>query len=381
MKIKLDREQFLEKIKKASKFVAAESVIPALANIKLTGASGMVEIIASDPQCQIKLFCPFKGDDFAVCLPADLLLKTLTLFRENEVNIAIAGNKVTLKNGKAKYNLTTDTEAADFPLMPVDKASDEVCIQQYYLKMGLKFSNKFIEDRSIAFGVEGLNMAEIGNRMIFTGLDGFTCSRVSVKPISIGKWSSNLIMPPETAVKVMSMLSDDGEVHINRTSSKVIFWADSNSPEKFEIISVFMNAKFPDSEKIFSYQGEDFMVINNLELRDSISRLKLYCSKLDKAKKVHIKTNPDNLNELILNAIDDDFGKSGEEIITIINNAGKPMLKHFNVDYLLKILHSIDTTDIQFFWHESDKVSCFIIPVEEKEENNNFKFLISSTSV
>jgi DNA polymerase III sliding clamp (beta) subunit (PCNA family) len=142
-----------------------------------------------------------------------------------------------------------------------------------------------------------------------------------------------------------------------------------------------MNGKFPNSEKVFSYRGDEYMAINNLELRDAVSRLKLYCSKLDKAKKVTINTNPENVNELLLCAVDENFGRSGEEIMTVTNVCGKHMKKIFNVDYLLKILYCIESTDMKLFFNESDQKPCFVQPIEDKPENDNFNFLISSCSI
>lgn len=375
MKIKLDREQFLDKINSCYKFVADNPVIPAMANFRLSAKSGTMEIMAGDSESQIKMYCPYKGDDMDICVNAELLKNTITLFRENEVLITRKSEiKLELKNGKAKYNLTMDTDAKDYPVMPDQGSGDEILMLQMYLKMGMKFSGKFISDDSIKVGAQGINLTEIENQIVLTGVDNATMCRVNVKPIAIAAWTKNIVIPTTTAKKVLSLLDDKGEIYVCRSGEKIVFMADGKTSEKFEVTSATMNEKFPGTEKLFTYRGNDFMTINNLELRDAISRLKLYCSKLDKAKRVVIQTNPENLNELLLTAVDNDFGKDGLEVMTITNNAGKAMNKCFNVDYLLKILHCIDDTEIQFYYHDSDKVSCFIKPISEEE---NFNFMIS----
>ncbi|HHT9135861.1 MAG TPA: hypothetical protein ACFYEK_01310 [Candidatus Wunengus sp. YC60] len=373
-KIRVDRELFLEKIKSVNKFVSDNNIVAAMANIKFTVKENMMELVAVDPEAQIKMYMSVKGDDMAMCINADLLLKTINLFRENDVQITKnSETKLTLKNGKSKYVLTMDTLPEDFPMMKDEGSGDEFLMLQYYLKLGLKFSGKFISDDSMKVNAHGINCAEIDNQIIFTGVDNATMCRVNVKPISIATWTKNIVIPTTTSSKILSLLDDKGEIYVCRSGDKVVFMADGKTSEKFEVTSVVMNDKFPNSEKIFTYRTEDFMVINNLELRDAVSRLKLYCSPLDKAKRVTIKTNPENMDELILNSIDNDFGREGEEIMTVKNNAGKAIDKCFSVDYLLRILHCIEATDIQFFWHESDKVACFINPIDEEQ---NFQFML-----
>lgn len=380
MKLKIDREQFLNKIKSCYKFVSDKAIIPALLNFKITVKDNSMEIVACDGQAQVRMFCPCKGDDGAMCIPAKLLLDTINLFRENEVLITKKDDiKITLKNGKSKYNLTADTHPDEFSLIPVKGSGDEFLILQQHLAMGLKYGNKFISDESFTRGAEGINLSEIDNEMVFTGLDSFSMCRVNVKPRSIGAWSKNVVIPQDTAAKVLSLLDDLGEALICVVGDKIIFSGDT--PDKFEVVSTSVNTKFPNSERIFNLRGEDFMTINNMELRDAVSRLRLYCSKLDKAKKVTIQTNTANKNELVLTAIDQDFQRAGEEVITINNNSGKALTKVFNTEYLLKILHSIDTTDILFYFKNTDKEPCFIVPVEENMDNDNFNFLISSCSI
>lgn len=381
MKVKLDRELLADKLKKSFKFIPSKSIVPAQDNVRCTIKDNIMEIVAADSQCQVKLFMPVKSDsDGAFCLPAQLFLKTVNLFRENEVLITKKSDTVIeLKNGKSKCKITMDCMPEDFPTMPEAKTTHELSISQYNLKTGIKFTEKFVDDeRSVKVGAAGININEVNSRMVFTGLDGHLLCRVNVAPLAIGSWDKNIVMPVDTATKLLSLLGDNGEVTMCHSDDKMVFFTD-DSIERFEITSTSVNTKFPNSEMLFSKKGEDFMIINTLELKDAFARLRLYSGDFDSDKRVHIATNGTNLNELILNSSDNLKGKDGEETMTIVNPSGKQLKKQFNSGSMLKVLANVEDNEILFYFNESDKVPCFIEPKVDGKENN-FNFLIGTTS-
>lgn len=381
MKIRIDRELLADKLKKVIKFIPAKSIVPAQDNFKFTIKDNNMEIVGADSQCQIKMYMPVKSDmDGAFCLPAQLFLKTVNLFRENEVLITKKTDTVIeLKNGKSKCKITVDCMAEDFPIMPIQETKHELSISQSNLKMGIKFTEKFIDDeKSARIGAAGININEVNNRMVFTGLDGAIMCRINVAPLAIGSWENNIVMPAETASKLLSLLGDNGEVTMCHSGDKMIFFTD-DTIERFEIISTSVNTKFPDSERLFGFKGEDFIIINTLEFKDCFSRLRLYSGEFDKDKRVYMEIKGDNLNELVLTASDNMKGKDGEEAITIVNPTGKMLKKQFNSGSMLKILANIEDNDIMFYFNESDKVASFIEPKVDGGENN-FNFLITQTT-
>lgn len=382
IKLKLDREVLADKLKKALKFIPAKSLVPAQENYKLTVKEGIMEIMAADSQCQVKLFCPVKASvDAAFCMPAKLFFNTVDKLRENELIISITDKKIELKSGKSKYNLTPDTKAEDWPIMPMPKTSNEseVSLLQYNLKMGIKFAQRFIdEDMSVKVNANGINIDEIDNRLIFTGLDGHNACRVNVQPLGIGAWHKNFVMPEESAKKISSLLNDNDEITLCQNGDKMILFTNDNI-EKFEIITTSVNTRFPNSESIFNKRGQDFAVINSLEFKDAFLRLKMYTSMMDSSNRIIVKTNADNINELILTSVDTLTGKDGEERMTIINNAGKHFTKGFTAPSMLNILNCIESNEFLFYFHESPKVAVFITPKVDEGENN-FDFLIGTVS-
>lgn len=379
MKLIADRELLLYKLSKAVKFIPGKTIVPAFDNFKLTVAAGVMEIIASDGNLQCKMYCNVSSkDSFAVCLPAKLLVKTIALFRENEVTITIKSDiKVELKSGKSKYNIGVDCKNEEYPVMTMAPAQNEMVMQQFFLSMTLKAADKFVDEKSANANFIGINIAEINNKMVFTGLDGMTMCRCAVKPISISKWES-VVIPTQTASKVISMLQDKGEIGIaysSKEDGKIIFFTDREADEVFEICSVTSNVKFPDTEMVFSKKPEHQMILNTLEFKDAVKRLGLYTSAIDTS--VTLTTNPENIDELILTAGDKLTNRDGEELMTIINPSKQAINKSFNNEFLTQILAQIDQNDIVLLHSDIERRPCQIIPKVNSEEENIFSFIIT----
>jgi DNA polymerase III sliding clamp (beta) subunit (PCNA family) len=298
------------------------------------------------------------------------------LFKENEVNMTVKEKSVELKNGKSKYNIGMDTFPSDYPMMKLGAPDSEIAMHQFFLKQAFDYTAKFVNEKNPQPQMIGINMREKNNRIIFTGLDGQIMCQCAVKPISINQWNP-IVTPTETAKKVNGLLEDKGEINVTHSVDKIMFYTSADSPEKYEVMSVLSNNKYPNSDVLFKNKTPENLVVNTLEMMDAIKRLNLYTFD-DTAPIVVMKTNPDNINELILTAQDDLTNKDGEEMMTVVNATGKQIHKAYNADYLLKVLSSIDENEFVFFYNEDHTKPSFMEPKIATESESAFNFLVSA---
>lgn len=375
-KVKLDRELFFSKISKMVRFVPSKTVIPAFDNFKLTVADGMMEILSADSTIQCKMQCPVsKSEPFSICVPAKLLVKTIALFRENEVIMSVKDEtKIELKCGKSKYNITCDCFAKDFPIMPMEKVIAEITLSQFYLKASFKSAQKFVNEDHANTNLIGININEVNNKIVFTGADDTTMCRAAIKPISINSWSQ-IVCPTETANKVLSLLEDKGEVSIIHSGNMMRIFTSVESSDYFEVTSVTTNAKFPDSEKFFSKRPDDHYTINSLELLDAAKRLSLYSQKED-CSKITFRVISDT--EIELYSEDPNLNKNGTETISYINRSSQKLEKTFNADNIIKILSIVESNDFNFYFNERPNFPSYIIPAVATTEEDVYSFLLTS---
>lgn len=378
IKIKLDRELLHSKMSKMMRFIPKNTIIPAFDNFKLTVSNGNMEIISGDPNMQCKMNCPVsKSEDFSICVPAKLFVGTIGLFSDNEVILTLKSDtKIELKSGKAKYNITMDCFAVDFPIMTMAQITSEIAMNQFYLKACLKSSQKFTDDTANAnTNKAGINISEVNRKIVFSATTGLTIGRSAVKPISISEWKS-IILPTETASKVTSLLDDKGEINIVNSGDKIRFFTAADSLDFFEVTSVATNMKFVNTEELFTNMPTNAYTINTVELLNAMKRLKLYAPSEGKPS---VKFSVEQEGEITLFSKDINYNKDGSEGVSFTsNNVQKHIDKSYNIDNIVDVLTTVESTEVYFYFNESRSQPSFFVPKVESEEKNIYSFLLTN---
>lgn len=370
--VTLDRELLLEKLQKINAFVPKKTVTPIFEDLKMSVGGNIMEIMASDGGVQAKVFVAAKTKDtFVFTVPAKLFIATVTLLRENELTLKVKGKKLELKSGKGKYSITILED--EYPTMEMKSATSEISLHQFYLKQGLSSTQSFVDEKNPLPQLIGINIAQVDKKIVFTGAISAMVCRYEVKPISINRWE-NIVLPIETANKTCSMMTDKGEVLVTHCKDKVMFSANTDSIDRWEIMSTLTDVVYPATEGLFSKLPEDKVIINTGEFNDCLKRLKLYTLDIPQ---VFVRTNENNVNEFILSAANDTFGTNGEEVITVNNVSGKHFNKSFNADQFTQVLRNVEENEFAIHLNESDKKPNQILPVYTKEGlESNFRFLL-----
>lgn len=374
---KFDRGLLVSKLGKAIKFVPSKIVIPAWDNFRMSITDNVMEIIASDGNMQIRMFCPVESKgNFEICVDASLLLKTISLFKENSVTITQkTEKKIELKSGKSKYNITVDCFPENFSVMPMEKITSEISVSQFMLKMALKSSASFVDEKHPNANFTAINIAEVNNKIVFLATSNALICRVAVAPISINSWLP-VNISPEISKKVVSLLSDKGEIAVVHSGDKVRFFTNSEAPDHYEVTSVTSNIKFPPAEKFFAKIPESSICFNTIEVKDAIKRLSLYTA-IGADPEVHI-SNAENPQEIKLTNRDSIAEKNGEEFISIINPNEAVINKKFNNERIINLLSEIDAAETNIFFTDSNTNPSLIVPKVNTPEEDIYSFLISS---
>lgn len=375
-KVKLDREIFVEKLGKLMKFIPSSAVVPAFENVAIKiSSTGKMEMMGSDGSVQCRMLCDAKSaDDFGICVPASILFKTVSLFRENEVVIKQKDEKkIEISSGKSKFNIALDCFINEYPVMSMESSDNEIAIRQFFLKLALKSSAKFVDDENANANYTAINIQEVDNKIVATGLNGAIMCRVSVAPISINKWDPVNILT-DTSSKVTSLLDEKGEVSVIHNNGKISFFTSMDLHESFEVISVTANIKFPPSEKLFNNKPENIFEANTIELCDAIKRLKLY-SEPGIPPEFDIEVNEVDTR---LTSLDKMTDRDGEEFVSIMNSNTLGIKKTFNSNFMIQILNSIESNDVVVNLSSEPNRPSFIYPKVSTKEEEMFCFLITS---
>ena len=117
--LKAPQAQVLNALQSVAGIVERRHALPILANVLLRKHGGMIQLITSDLEIQIRTTAELGGDpsDFAITVGARKLIDILrTMPSDQIVSLDMSQNRLVLKGGKSKFTLQT-LPAEDFPLV------------------------------------------------------------------------------------------------------------------------------------------------------------------------------------------------------------------------------------------------------------------------
>lgn len=376
MKIRIDRELLNAKLSSAAKFVPKKSVIPATDNFLFTVEDNVIFIEATDGQIAVEIQCPCSSDgNVAFCVPARLLLGLVSNFRENEVVITVKSEiAIELKCGKSKHNISLSCPANSFPIMRMGDVVSEIAMAQSLLSLGLLSAKKFVDEDNPNANYTGINISEVGNKIIFSGTTGHVMCRAALRPISIQQWTP-IVIHAVTAVRVSDLLSDEGEVTVVHSGDKIRFLASGEG--SWVVTSTVSNVKFPDTEKVFSRRSSNCVLVDRMELRDAVKRLMFY-TELDTSSKVRMVANE---TDIILSAIDGFSGNTGEEPMSFIQmNSEIPLDRKHISDDIFNMLGVFEDKEVYIYFSDTKQMPTYLIPKPSNQEMDIFSFAMGVVS-
>ena len=119
MKFQIEKEIFLKVLQRVQGIVERRNTMPILANILITAKQGKIEVIATDLEVSIKDVCDAAvTEEGSITINARKLFEIIKEAPQEKINLsAEAGGKITIKSGKARFNIL-GLPVDEFPSFP-----------------------------------------------------------------------------------------------------------------------------------------------------------------------------------------------------------------------------------------------------------------------
>lgn len=353
MKIYCEKNELMSAISTVSKAVPVRTTMPILECILIEAAGGRIVLTANDTELGIQTTVRGNVEEKGMtAINASVFSGIVRKLPDDVVELTAAGEKVTIRCGKAKFEIG-GMNGREFTRLPDIEKNDGINVTEFTLRDLITKTIFSISDNDSNKLMTGELMEIRDNVLRLVSLDGH---RISIRkvPLSGSYNDRRLVIPGKTLGEIAKILGGDMEqqVSIFFTDKQVLFEFDETI-----VVSRLIDGEYFRIEQMLSSDYETHITINRRELLDCIDRATLLIKEGDK-KPIILSATDGNLEIRISTTI----GSMDENIET--STEGREIMIGFNPKFLIDALRAIDDEEVDVYFM-NPKAPCFIRNVEE----------------
>jgi DNA polymerase III subunit beta len=352
--------ELLQPLQQVIGIVERRHTLPILSNILLEARDGQLLFIATDLEVQVTAIATIAAEG-AVTVAARKLHDILrALPGDADAVIEDKDGRVVLKAAKSRFNLQT-LPAADYPRIAMTSdAVNTIELKQSAFKEVLTLTQFAMAVQDIRYYLNGLLVSVANQQLRLVATDGH---RLALATVALPDVTAEFeaILPRKTVLELVKLLGDeDAPVRFVATANQVRF-----NFGGIDIISKIVEGKFPDYNKVIPQHHSNHVLFERIPLLQSLQRAAILSS-TEKIRSVRLVLTTDQLAIICSNAEQEE----AEEIITVAYQ-GAPLDIGFNIAYLLDVLNTLETRDVEFVLGESTSSALIRLP-----ERDDYKYVV-----
>ena len=362
MKLKINKNIFLEQLNIVSKALSNKNIIPVLSSIKLDLLENGLFLTASDNDMIIQSF--IEKDNIinieqtgSIVVVGKLLLEIIRKLPTDEIILDLVdNNKLYIKNEQTEFYIIV-IDVREYPDYDFELSKNPIIINSNVLKEIVNrthFCSSLSEVRPI---LTGINITIKNDILTAVATDSYRLAKYSIKldnQVNDNEYDLNILS--KNIVEYIRMLDDNIEVEINIFSNKCIF-----KTKGILFQTKLLNGTFPNTSNLVpnSFKFNIKCPVN--KLYDSIDRVSLLTVEKDKYI-INFKLSTDCL---VASSISAEIGKV-EDTLEVENPSNEMLNISFNARYMLEALKAIETDNACLYFNTEQ--SHIILKEEDNEE-------------
>ena len=364
MKFTISSGTLQKQLNLAAGAIAANPVVPILENFVFRTEGPDLTIMATDLETSVVAHTEVQSDeDFAVAVPAKLLVDTLKALPEQPVTFEVDDkHAIKLTSAYGKYQLA-GADAADFPKLP--EAED---VEQ--LSLSVSILERAINKTLFATTTDELRPAMMG---VFFEVDGAEANFVATDAHKLVKFtasdltgdaSGTFIVPRKGLNLLKSALHGSDEVVMSFNKKHAFF-----EIGKTKVTCLLINANFPDYNNVIPRDNPKVLTVERADLQSSLKRIALYANRTTNQVQLDL-----DAGSLTLTGRDADYNSEATEQLTCTYE-GEPLKIAFNAKFLQEMLGALHAETITMKFSEPNRAA-IMLPSEEDEHEKTLMLVM-----
>ena len=357
MKFSVSSSELLRQLQLASGAIGSNPVLPILEDYLFRIENKILTITASDLETSISTSMEVVADDnFAVAVPAKILLETLKALPQQPITFTVDEEKYSIEitSTYGKYRLAGE-KSDDFPEIPQPDSVDTVRISSKFLIEAINKTIFAASNDDLRPAMTGVYFQVDNNQLICVATDAHKLVKYATGSLA-GEVSTSFIVPKKALNLLKNALPGDEPVELSFNNANAFF--------KFEDISLvcrLIDAPYPDYNAVIPVDNPSKMNVNRGDFQNSLKRIAIYANKT--TNQVALEISDKSLN---ISAQDLDFSNEATEQMACTYE-GEPMRIAFNARFLIEMLSVLDCEEVQMELSKPSRAG-IITPIEENDE-------------
>jgi len=370
MSVSIQKKDLLEAMQKALPVVPSKSSLQILSNFKLSYASSVLEIAATDADQSLRVTIGASGSEpLDITVNARKISEIVRELPEGAVDLSVDGTVLIMESERGFSCKIAGADSEDFPGFPVIENGVEFGISESALRdMILKSSFAASKDESRAslcgvlweLSADKTGMvATDGHRLGYSFIDANLPVNESFSRIVSQKSLS-------TIVKITDSKSQDDSVKVVVGDKYISFETPS-----FIMISKLVEGQYPDYNKVIPKNNPKIITADKTALLEAVRRVSVLSNQ--KSKLVKLTFRPGAVEAVVENK---EIGGEAREIVPLEYD-GEEHTVGFNGQYFSEIVDLMKTERVRLEMNTQIS-ACVILPMyaDEKDKTSDDLFLI-----
>jgi DNA polymerase-3 subunit beta len=361
MKFTITRDALIKPLQMISGIVERRQTLPILSNVLLRLTDRTLALTSTDLEiemlAQVAVDKAIAGE---TTLPARKFLDICRALSEDAtLDVAVSGERVTIRSGKSRFVLST-LPAAEFPSIEVAQKSSHLVLSQRALKNAIASTHFAMAQQDVRYYLNGL-LVEIENRLIrMVATDGHRLALCETPSAKENDKNQSIIIPRKAIMELYRLLlDDDSEIEI-RVGGNFI----QVKTSEVSFTSKLIDGRFPDYQNVIPKDGNKTVACARESLRQALSRVSILSN--EKYRGVRLQFSKGLMRVLAHNPEQEE---AEEELA--IDYSGEDLEIGFNVTYLLDVLSAGKSEQIILNLSDSNS-SCLI----EGQNEKNCRYIV-----
>jgi len=355
------RDALLKPLQAVSGIVERRHTLPILANVLLEQKDGGLHVTATDLEMQITALADLPGKEGEATTVAARKLQDLlrALPEGSTLNVEAAGNKMTVRAGRSRFNLQT-MAAADYPRISLGTEQlQTLSLPQKDLRGLLRLAEFAMAQQDIRYYLNGMLLVVDQGSLQAVATDGHRLSWASLAvPGSYAR--QEVILPRKTVLELGKLLGDTDEpVTLDILANQVRFRFGN-----VELVSKVVDGKFPDYNRVIPSGYTKLLDLDRLELLSALQRAAILSN--EKFRGVRVVLSDGELRIICTNAEQEE----AEEVLEVPYK-GDSLDIGFNITYLLDVLQNLGSERVQLGFGDANSSALVTMP-----DRDDYKYVV-----